>query len=454
MNRNGMVLGAFVALALMVSFTSCDFFSNPDSDRDRDPDSKDTPEIRVPMPPGDIVVTTESTNSITISWKSVYGADGYNIYRSPSYITGPYSNKIGTTTSTAYTDTDLSANTTYYYKVSAFNSKGESSQSLAKDAMTYPEAPTMAPTGITASGQSSSSILIRWEFVTGISSEQYIVYRSFTETGDFTEINRDWSSSYTDTGLETETTYYYKVAVSNISGTSPLSGAVPGTTLDKFPRAPSSVLAYEVSYSGIMINWSYGANADEYNVYRSSSASGDYSFVEKSSSTTYTDRGLNANTSYYYRVSGVNIHGESELSTKYSFAKTLVSGAGTNKDNAIEFSSIKTAIGDFPDSRNEMWYKFRNNGAATIYASDKKDTNSSYTGDIMVDVMIYENNSYLAIDNKVLHDIDIGKGPNDPNNIYATNWNSKSYGDYYVRVKPLNGTSSNKGTFELRFRYY
>ena len=56
----------------------------------------------------------------------------YYVYRATSY-SGPYTTRVGsadTITSTAYTDTGLNANTTYYYKVSAKNSGGESGQSI------------------------------------------------------------------------------------------------------------------------------------------------------------------------------------------------------------------------------------------------------------------------------------------------------------------------------------
>jgi len=80
-----------------------------------------------PSTPSGLTATVQSQNSIRISWNAVSGATGYNVYRSTS-ATVNYTNII-TTASTSYTDTGLTTGTAYYYKVSAYNSYGTSSQS-------------------------------------------------------------------------------------------------------------------------------------------------------------------------------------------------------------------------------------------------------------------------------------------------------------------------------------
>jgi fibronectin type 3 domain-containing protein len=430
---------ALLALALILSFTGC-----------REPYKYDTqsPDLSSfefpPDTPREVTASGNSASSAVISWKTVSSAEGYNIYRESS--SRDSFAKISTTAATTYTDIGLSADTLYCYKVSAFNTGGESSLSSAVYALTYSEAPTTAPSGVTASAQSSSSIRVNWSTTTG--SSQYIVYRSLTESGDYTEISRNSATSYTDTGLTAETTYYYKVAANNTSGTSPLSAAVSATTLDLKPRAPSSVSADGVSYSSIIINWSSGSNATGYRVYRSPSYSGSYSYIGQSSSTSYRDSGLSAGTLYYYKVSGTNTQGESDLSTASALATTLASGAGKDMANAITLSSYGSGSkkGDFPDDMIAVWYKLTSYGAGKLYAHDKTDFGTSYTGDIVVDVM-YSDGSYAVIGSKLLMEINIGGGINDPNNITASNWN----GTFYVRVSPRLLGLSQRGTFELCF---
>jgi len=68
-----------------------------------------------------------SGTGITVTWSSVSGAASYNIYRSES-SSGTYT-KVGTSTTASYTDNSVQAGTTYYYKVAAYNTEGESDQS-------------------------------------------------------------------------------------------------------------------------------------------------------------------------------------------------------------------------------------------------------------------------------------------------------------------------------------
>jgi hypothetical protein len=65
---------------------------------------------------------------VELGWSSVSEAKGYYVYRSLSGL-GSYT-KVGSSNTNSYTDTEVKANTTYYYKVSAYNDAGESSQSL------------------------------------------------------------------------------------------------------------------------------------------------------------------------------------------------------------------------------------------------------------------------------------------------------------------------------------
>jgi hypothetical protein len=83
--------------------------------------------------PGPLVMPIVSAHiypwlAIGTSWVSVQGAEWYNIYRSTS-VNGPYT-KIGEGgSSLQYQDEDVVFGDTYYYKVSAENSYGESPQS-------------------------------------------------------------------------------------------------------------------------------------------------------------------------------------------------------------------------------------------------------------------------------------------------------------------------------------
>jgi hypothetical protein len=184
--------------------------------------------------PTGVSAYAESSGSIFVSWSSVSGAQYYIVYRSESY-SGPYY-LVGESTSMSFTDGEVSPNTTYYYKVSAKNSTGESPQSSSTSATTssgsyYPDdghsggnsgSSPSAPTGLSAYPESSSSIFVYWNSVWG--AQYYIVYRSESYSGPYDPVGESKSTSFTDAGvLPYTTTYYYKVSAVNSTGESPQS---------------------------------------------------------------------------------------------------------------------------------------------------------------------------------------------------------------------------------------
>ena len=83
--------------------------------------------IVIPAIPSAPTVGSATPTSLTISWSVVSGATYYVVYRSTS-SGGSFAN-IYSTAATSYTEQQLVASTTYYYRVTACNSAGCSGQS-------------------------------------------------------------------------------------------------------------------------------------------------------------------------------------------------------------------------------------------------------------------------------------------------------------------------------------
>jgi glucan-binding YG repeat protein len=75
------------------------------------------------LSPTNLTASSASLSSISISWSSVTGATGYEIYRSTS-STGNYS-LISNISSTSFIDTGLTTGVVYYYKVRAYTFVGQ-----------------------------------------------------------------------------------------------------------------------------------------------------------------------------------------------------------------------------------------------------------------------------------------------------------------------------------------
>jgi poly(3-hydroxybutyrate) depolymerase len=73
------------------------------------------------LPPAGLTVTSSTASSVNLSWSTVSGASGYNVYRNGSKVTATPGALTG------YTDTGLAASTTYNYQVSALGASAAES---------------------------------------------------------------------------------------------------------------------------------------------------------------------------------------------------------------------------------------------------------------------------------------------------------------------------------------
>ena len=156
-----------------------------------------------------------SSSQIDLSWSPATNASGYFVFRD--------GNNIATVNTTSYSDTALSAETTFSYTIQAFNNAGNSALSPATDASTpaAPDAPD-APTSLSASALSSSAIVLNWNASTG--ATEYRVSRGGSEIGT------TGSTSFTDSGLGPLASYTYTVVAGNEGGYSSPSDPASATT--------------------------------------------------------------------------------------------------------------------------------------------------------------------------------------------------------------------------------
>ncbi|MGA7615599.1 MAG: fibronectin type III domain-containing protein, partial [Thermoanaerobaculia bacterium] len=181
-----------------------------------------------PAAPTGVSARSSSQTSATVSWNASSGATSYSILRSTT-SGGPYT-QAGTSTSTSFSDSGLTCNTTYYYVVQASNgtcASGNSSQAQATTA-SCPCTPPAAPTGVGASSSSQTSATVSWNASSGATS--YAIFRSTTSGGPYSQAGTSTSTSFSDSGLTCNTTYYYVVQASNGTCASGNSAQAQATT--------------------------------------------------------------------------------------------------------------------------------------------------------------------------------------------------------------------------------
>jgi chitodextrinase len=180
--------------------------------------------------------------------------------------------------------------------------------------------PPSTPTGLNATAASSSAIDLNWTASSdNIGVTGYRVERcQGAGCTNFAEVGSPAGNAYSDTGLAPATAYRYQVratdAAGNLSGYSAIASATtpaaPDTTA---PSAPTGLTATAVSTSQIDLAWT--ASTDNvgvtgYRVERCQGAScTNYAQVGTPTTTTFSNTGLAANTTYRFRVRAADAAG-------------------------------------------------------------------------------------------------------------------------------------------------
>ena len=238
-----------------------------------------------------------------LTWRAVYGATSYRIYRSTAKGSG-YS-LLGTTTATSYTNTGAKAGTTYYYRVKAVNDAGLSPYSNIVSGKVKSVTPKLsAPVVKIGNSASSGKPMLTWNAVSGATS--YKVYRATSQNGTYSLLGTVTTTSYTNTGAKAGTTYYYKVKAVNSAGESAYSNVVSGhATVTTLTMGHSSTSGKR------MLTWKAVSGAASYKVYRATTKNGAYSVINTTKALTYTNTGAALGTTYYYKVEALNSAGKS-----------------------------------------------------------------------------------------------------------------------------------------------
>ena len=177
-----------------------------------------------PVPPLNLTATG-GNQQVSLAWTASAGATSYNVKRSPTNG-GPYTT-VASPAGTSYTDTTVTNGTTYDYVVTAVNAAGQSGNSNQATAtpMAAPTAP-VPPLNLTATG-GNQQVSLAWTASTGATS--YNVKRAATNGGPYTTVASPAGTSYTDTTVTNETTYYYVVTAVSAGGESANSNQASAT---------------------------------------------------------------------------------------------------------------------------------------------------------------------------------------------------------------------------------
>ena len=318
-----------------------------------------------PGPPRSLTASADGASVIELDWRAPTdpGDDDITGYRIEVSEDGGGSWSVldEDHDDTEYRDTGLSAGTTRHYRVAAVNRHGRGAWSSVADATTL-RLPG-PPTRLTARARGTSSIELRWTAPTSVGGGAITGYRiEVSPNGrsrwSLVEANvRAGARSYTDTGVDPNTTRYYRIAATNSVGRGSWSNVADATTDATVPDAPTRLTVVPSGVGGrneLRLNWNRpasdgGSNITGYRIEVSPNGISGWTVREANTgntATSYTDGGLRPSTTRHYRVAAINDEGRGAFSN--------VASGTTNTGTPTAPRSLR-ARADGPTSITLTW---------------------------------------------------------------------------------------------------
>ncbi|MDR2675383.1 MAG: fibronectin type III domain-containing protein, partial [Opitutaceae bacterium] len=212
--------------------------------------------VAPPEPPSVLAATAVNAGSIALAWTaSPTAGAAYELERKPAATAGtgggdfekiaglqerglPEREGFGyfdlANGTASYSDTGLSPETGYIYRLRAVLDDNTSDYTGEETATTPsqppPPQPPSVPEGLTVTETTMATVTLAWAGASG-ASVIHDIGRSDDDGATFTQITSVTDAlAFTDTRLTPGTTYYYCIRARNASGTSGWSDGVPATT--------------------------------------------------------------------------------------------------------------------------------------------------------------------------------------------------------------------------------
>lgn len=207
-------------------------------------------------------------------------------------------------------------------------------------------------TDLKASTVTTDTITLKWSKVSG--AKTYKVYRYNTSTKKWKVIDKVTKNTYTDEKLTSGKLYSYGVRAVAVENKKNVEGKASNIVkVVTKPAKVGSLKSSSLTDTSVKLSWTKAAGAQGYGIYRYDSSTKKYTYVGKTTSTSYTVKSLSASTSYvfavraYTQVKGTVYGAYSEKLTVKTKAPSIAKVTGLKlhsvKDNGFRLSWTKVS---------------------------------------------------------------------------------------------------------------
>jgi len=240
--------------------------------------------------------------------------EGYLIYRSLAKETG-YQKiaKIAGRQTAAHVDSGLQDQTTYWYRITAFNKvNAETDPGEAFSATTRGKPPT--PAGLKVRSGEARKVTLQWEPVNSPPDEikGYLLHRAAENQGPYqkiAEVSVGKNSAVDESPpLNDNSTYFYKISSYNSVNVESLHSEAVSATTKAVPKTPVGLKAASGEVKKVTLTWEQSPESDikEYVIYRKRPEDAEMAKLRAVKQNSYTDSNLKDGLEYVYTLQAVD----------------------------------------------------------------------------------------------------------------------------------------------------
>ncbi|MEV0269746.1 phospholipase A2 [Hamadaea sp. NPDC050747] len=341
-----------------------------------------TAHYALPAAPTNLRATTAGDGTISLTWDAPAPGLWFWVYQrdvtagQTSFTRGTYPATSTTATTGALVDGHL-----YEFKVSSINGGGEGPASAPVQITAHGGLP-LAPSALTATA-GNAQVQLSWTASPTANVYYWIYYRDTAGTQGFTRLEYPASGTTATVGsLTNGHLYEFIVTATNASGDSPASNVASAKPMPPAPTAPTGLSA--IADNGkVGLGWQMNSTADRYNIYYRDTTAGQTGWTKHPVSPAewwYTVAGLTNGHRYEFRVTSVNLTGESGPSTVVAAtpvppapqAPTGLTAVAGNGQVSLSWNASATP-------NVYYWVYYRPQGQTTWYYYQNPTTATSFT---------------------------------------------------------------------------